>query len=147
HLLKNYRFVVTDVENRSVIDILRKRNKSVVIDYLSKLQDIDKVELAAMVMWRPYRDAVNMVITHAKVVIDKYHVVKLANDAIEEIRKDNRINVSAKARRQLMRDRYLLLKRRNDLNDFDGQIKLQVWTDMFPLLGQAYELKEQFFDI
>ena len=50
HLLKNYRFVVTDVENRSVIDILRKRNKSVVIDYLSKLQDLDKVELVAMDM-------------------------------------------------------------------------------------------------
>src|SRR5699024_4351811 len=81
HLLKNYRFVVTDVKNKSVIDILRKRNKSVVIDYLSKLQDIDKVELVAMDMWRPYRDAVNMVIPHAKIVIDKFHVVKLANEA------------------------------------------------------------------
>ncbi|MEI3599571.1 MULTISPECIES: ISL3 family transposase [unclassified Oceanobacillus] len=147
YLLKNYRFVVTDVENRSVIDILRKRNKSVVIDYLSKLQDIDKVELVAMDMWRPYRDAVNMVIPHAKIVIDKFHVVKLANEALEKIRKANRENVSAKERRQLMRDRYVLLKRRKDLNDFDDQIKLQVWTDMFPLLGQAYELKEQFFDI
>ena len=147
HLLKKYRFVVTDVENRSVIDILRKRNKSVVIDYLSKLQDIDKVELVAMDMWRPYRDAVNMVIPHAKIVIDKFHVVKLANEALEKIRKSNRENVSAKERRQLMRDRYVLLKRRKDLNDFDDQIKLQVWTDMFPLLGQAYELKEQIFDI
>lgn len=26
-------------------------------------------------------------------------------------------------------------------------MKLQVWTDKFPVLGQAYELKEQFFDI
>lgn len=46
-----------------------------------------------------------------------------------------------------MRDRYVLLTRRKDLNDFDDQIKLQIWTDMFPLLGQAYELKELFFDI
>lgn len=147
HLLKNYRFVVTDVENKSVIDILRKRNKSVVIDYLSKLYDIDNIELVAMDMWRPYKDAVNMVIPHAKIIIDKFHVVKLANEALEKIRKANRENVSAKERRQLMRDRYVLLKRHKDLNDFDDQVKLQVWTDMFPLLGQAYELKEQFFDI
>ncbi|WP_240452355.1 ISL3 family transposase [Virgibacillus sp. YIM 98842] len=147
HLLKNYRFVVTDVENKSVIDILRKRNKNVIISYLSKLKDIDKVELVAMDMWRPYKDAVNMVIPHAKIVIDKFHVVKLANEGLEKIRKANRQNVSAKERRQLMRDRYVLLTRRKDLNDFDDQIKLQVWTDMFPLLGQAYELKEQFFDI
>ena len=73
-MLKNYRFVVTDVENKAVIDILRKRNKSVVIDYLSKLQGSDKVELVAMDMWRPYKDAVNIVIPHAKIVIDKFHV-------------------------------------------------------------------------
>ncbi|SFM47455.1 Transposase [Salibacterium qingdaonense] len=147
HLLKNYRCVITDVENKSVIDILRKRNKDTVVSYLSKLQDIDKIELVAMDMWRPYKDAVNMVIPHAKIVIDKFHVVKLANEALEKIRKANRQSVSAKERRQLMRDRYVLLTRRKDLNDFDDQIKLQVWTDMFPLLGHAYELKEQFFDI
>ncbi|WP_102275594.1 ISL3 family transposase [Cytobacillus massiliigabonensis] len=147
HLLKNYRCVITDVENKSVIDILRKRNKDVVISYLSRLQDIDKIELVAMDMWNPYKSAVNLVIPHAKIVIDKFHVVKLANEALEKIRKANRQNVSAKERRQLMRDRYVLLTRRKDLNDFDNQIKLQIWTDMFPLLGQAYELKEQFFDI
>jgi len=147
HLLKNYRCVITDVENKSVIDILRKRNKDTVISYLLKLQNIDKIELVAMDMWNPYKSAVNTVIPHARIVIDKFHVVKLANEALEKIRKANRQNVSAKERRQLMRDRYVLLKRRKELNDFDDQIKLQVWTDMFPLLGQAYELKEQFFDI
>src|SRR5690625_2799892 len=147
HLLKNYRCVITDVENKSVIDTLRKRNKDNVISYLSKLQNIDKIELVAMDMRNPYKSAVNTVIPHAKIVIDKFHVVKLANEALEKIRKANRQNVTAKERRQLMRDRYVLLTRRKDLNDFDDQIKLQVWTDMFPLLGQAYELKEQFFDI
>src|SRR5690625_3261228 len=88
-----------------------------------------------------------MVIPHAKIVIDKFHVVKLANEALEKIRKANHQNVSAKERRQLIIDRYVLLTSRKDLNDFDDQIKLQIWTDMFPLLGQAYELKEQFFDI
>lgn len=100
-----------------------------------------------MDMWNPYKSAVNTVIPHAKIVIDRFHVVKLANAALEKIRKANRQNVSAKDRRQLMRDRYVLLRRHKDLNNFDDQIKLLMWTDMFPLLGQAYELKEQFFDI
>ncbi len=147
HLLKNYRCVITDVENKSVIEILRKRNKDHVLSYLSKLQDIDKIELVAMDMWNPYKSAVNTVIPHAKIVIDKFHVVKLANEALEKVRKANRQNVTAKERRQLMRDRYVLLTRSKDLTDFDDQIKLQVWTQNFPLLGQAYELKEQFFDI
>ena len=147
HLLKNYRCVITDVENKSVIEILRKRNKDHVLSYLSKLQDIDKIELVAMDMWNPYKSAVNTVIPHAKIVIDKFHVVKLANEALEKVRKANRQNVTAKERRQLMRDRYVLLIRSKDLTDFDDQIMLQVWTQNFPLLGQAYKLKEQFFDI
>lgn len=100
-----------------------------------------------MDMWSPYKSAINTVIPHAKIVIDKFHVVKLANEALEKIRKANRQKVSVKERRQLMRDRYVLLKRRKDLNDFDDQIKLQIWTEKFPSLGHAYELKEDFFDI
>lgn len=147
HLLKNYRCVITDVENKSVIDILIKRKKDTVISYLSKLQDVDKIELVAMDMWNPYKSALNSVIPHAEIIIDKFHVVKLANRALEKMRNANRENVSFKERRQFMRDRYVLLTRRKDLTDFGDQIKLQVWTKNFPLLGQAYELKERFYDI
>ena len=110
---KNYRCVITDVENKSVIDILRKRIKNTIISYLSKIQNIGKIGLVAMDMWDPYKSAVNTVIPSAKIVIDKFHVGKLANEALEKIRKANRQNVSAKERRQLMRDRYVLLTRRN----------------------------------
>jgi len=37
-----------------------------------------------------------------------------------------------------------LFDHRNCLDPF---VLKEVWTDKFPLLGQAYELKEQFFDI
>lgn len=69
-----------------------------------------------MNMWNPYKSAVNSVIPHAQIIIDKFHVVKLTNEALEGIRKaNNSQNVSAKERRQLMRDRYVLLKIRKTL--------------------------------
>ena len=34
-----------------------------------------------MDMWNPYKSAVNPVIPHAKIVIDKFHIAKLANEA------------------------------------------------------------------
>ncbi|WP_081799434.1 transposase [Neobacillus jeddahensis] len=67
-----------------------------------------------MDLWNPYKSAVNTVIPHAKIVIDKFHIIKLANKALEKIRKANRKNVSAEERRQLMRDLYVLLTRRKD---------------------------------
>jgi transposase len=61
--------------------------------------------------------------------------------------KRNRENITAKERRQLKKDRYVLLTRKSELNDFDDQLKLQLWTENFPLLDTGYELKEKFFDI
>lgn len=147
HLLRNYRCVITDVENKSVIDLLRNRNQDTVIRYLSKLPNRKRIKHVAMDMWNPYRRAVHTVLPDATIVIDKFHVVKMANEALEKIRKANRENINAKERRQLKKDRYVLLTRKSELNGFDNQLKLQIWTENFPLLGKGYELKEKFFDI
>lgn len=37
HLLRNYRCVITDAENRTIIDLLKNRNQDTVIEYLSQL--------------------------------------------------------------------------------------------------------------
>jgi transposase len=68
-----------------VIDLLRNRNQDTVIRYLSQLPDIDRIELVAMDMWNPYKRAVNTVIPSATIVIDKFHVVKLANEALQMV--------------------------------------------------------------
>jgi transposase len=147
HLLRNYRCVITDVENKTVIDLLRNRNQDTVIHYLSRFPNRDRIKHVAMDMWNPYRRAVHTVIPDATIIIDKFHVVKMANEALEKIRKANRENITAKERKQLKKDRYVLLTRKGELNDFDDQLKLQIWTENFPLLGKGYELKEKFFDI
>lgn len=147
HLLRNYRCVITDVENKTVIDLLRNRNQDTVINYLSRFPNRDRIKHVAMDMWNPYRRAVHTVIPDATIIIDKFHVVKMANEALEKIRKANRENITAKERKQLKKDRYVLLTRKGELNDFDDQLKLQIWTKNFPLLGKGYELKEKFFDI
>ena len=55
HLLRNYRCVITDVENKSVIDLLRNRNQDTVIHYLSQLPNHKRIKYVAMDMWNPYR--------------------------------------------------------------------------------------------
>jgi transposase len=147
HLLRNYRCVITDVENKTVIDLLRNRNQDTVIRNLSQFPNREHIKYVAMDMWNPYRRAVHTVIPGATIIIDKFHVVKMANEALEKIRKANRENITAKERRQLKKDRYVLLTRKSELNDFDDQLKLQIWMDNSPLLGKGYELKEKFFDI
>jgi hypothetical protein len=79
-------------------------------------------------------------------LIDKFHVVKMANEAVEKGRKDLRSKMNQGQIKQLKKDRYLMLKRRRDL-DATQEFLLSGWTANFPELDALYHAKERFFDI
>jgi len=146
HIIRKPRCVISNIEHQTIVDVLINRNKTTVARYLTKLKGKDKVQYVAMDMWNPYRDAVNTVLPQARIVVDKFHVLRMANQALETIRKENRAELPPKTRRQLVHDRFVLLKRNHDLNDRERLI-LSGWTQNFPRLGQAYDLKEAFYSI
>lgn len=145
HLIKP-RGVITNIKNNTAVEILKDRNKKTISDYLYRLKDRDTVQYVAMDMWRPYRDAVADVIPQAKVVVDKFHVLKMANESMESVRKSMRADLTLKQKRGLMHDRFILLRRESELTDQES-FNLDGWTKNYPLLGEAYRLKEDFFKI
>lgn len=110
------------------------------------MSEREKVEVVTIDMWRPYRDAAKDVLPAAKIIVDKFHVLKMANEATESVRRSIGKKQLDKIRRKLMNDRYVVLKRTGDLNDFD-KLSLDMWSKEFPLLGQAHRLKESFYEI
>lgn len=145
HLIKP-RGVISNIQNNTIVELLPNRNKETVVRYLYNLAGKDGIQYVAMDMWAPYRDACQAVIPQAKVVIDKFHVVRMANDALERVRKSLRESLTPKQRRGLMHDRFVLLKRERDLTDQE-QLLLSGWTRNYDELGEAYKLKEDFFKI
>lgn len=146
HILKKPRCVISNLEHRTVIEILPKRDKETVKSYLSKLPDKQIIKYVSMDMWQPYKDAINICFPKAKIIIDKFHVVRIANQALESVRKATRASLTDKQRRTLMHDRFILLKRAKEVK-MDELIILESWIRNLPELGKAYELKESFFDI
>lgn len=142
---KKSRAVFTDVEGRIPIDMLPTRKKTEVKKWLSEL-DTHRVKVVIMDMWKPYKDAVKEVIPDAVIVVDKFHVVRMANDALNKVRRSMKQTLPASQRRQLKRDRYILLRRRSDLDEQD-EFLLQTWIENFEQLGYAYASKEMFCDI
>ena len=145
HLIRP-RGVITNIANNTIVELLPNRNKDTIAKYFYKLDGRDRVQYVAMDMWRPYRDAARAVLPQATVIVDKFHVVRMANDAVESARKATRENLTAKQRRGLMRDRFVLLKRERDLTDQE-RLLMEGWTLNYPLLGEAYRLKETFYGI
>ena len=137
------RFIVTDLVDRKPIDMLIDREKSTVSNYLWKHRN-DPVEVVAMDMWKGYKNVVYEVYPNALIVVDKFHVVRMANEAVDKIRlRLSRDRVKAigqdwKRRKSLLRMRYKNLSEH-------GKYNLDMWLENEPDIKIAHNLKELFY--
>jgi transposase len=145
HIVKQMRCVLANVRERTVLDMLPTRTKQAVYRRLLQL-DRTEVKIVTIDMHRPYLEAAQAALPRALVVVDKWHVLKYANQGLETVRKGLRASLTPKVRRQLMHDRHILLKRRHTLNATE-QTFLHDWMERFPQLRAAYELKEGFYGL
>ncbi|MEG7202742.1 ISL3 family transposase [Pseudomonas aeruginosa] len=141
-----YRCVLINLEERTIIDVLPNRKKIVIHNYISNMRGRDRVQIVCQDMFHPYKDVSLELFPNATVIVDKFHVVRYANDAMDQIRKRIKRGLTVPQKRTLKGDRKLMLMRRRDL-DVWAHLKIKTWFDQFPELGTAYNLKEGFYNI
>lgn len=139
--------VICNGEKHTVIDLLPDRNKSTILEYFGTLKTPYAVEVVTMDMWAPYRDAVYQKLPNAVVVVDKFHVVKMANEALDSYRKALKEKIPKEVAKNLKSNRYLLLKREDQIRDYPNAGDLEAWFEQFPSLKTAYILKESLFKL
>ncbi len=76
HLIQP-RCVISNIQNNTIVNVLPNREQRTVATYLTGLEGKDAVQYVAMDMWTPYRNAVHAVLPDARIVIDKFHVVRM----------------------------------------------------------------------
>lgn len=143
HIMHGYRGVITNVKERTIVDLLRDRKKETVIRYLAGLPDSHVITHVAMDMWEPYREAVRVALPKATIVVDRFHVSRMASEAMERVRKLLGATIPQRSKLMLMGDRWLLLRNEKDL-DATQTILLQSTLGQFPTLKKAWEAKEGF---
>lgn len=146
HLLRAARGVLTNIGEKTLIDVLPNRNQESMRQRLLRMPARDRVELVAIDMWAPYRRVAEEVFPRAVVVVDKWHLTKYADQGMETIRKRHRAGLTAPMRKRLVKDRFLLLKRGANLRP-EQRLIMQTWTHHFPDLAAAYDAKEAFYAI
>jgi transposase len=147
HLNKVMRGVFTNVEQQTILELTETRSKKEVIRFMQSMCAYkENIEIVTTDMWRPYIDAVYETLPKAVVVIDKFHVVRYATQALDTIRKQFKDNLEKDQSRLLMKERFVLLKNKEDLTPEDIK-KRNKWFYLFPTLKEAYNLKEDFRDI
>ena len=140
---KEMRAIFTDIETSWPIELLPGRSSEAVVNFLGNLPGRKETEVVTIDMWKPYREAVAYTMPQAVIVVDKWHVQRLANDAMETARRRYQGLLKDKDRRELKRGKAIFLKAPYTLTDAE-LLNLDGWLKNVPELEGAYETKEAF---
>lgn len=120
HIRRRSRCVFTNIEEATILDMLPSWSYHSVYWFLvTHLKDRSAVEIVCLDMHQPYRLAVKAALPEAVLVVDKWHVLRMACQAVDAVRLALRSQMSDRKRRGLIRSRRLLLKRHTSLNALD----------------------------
>ena len=104
-----------------------------------------QIQAVAMDMWPAYIDAVSRHLTEALIVYDRFHITRILNENLSNIRRElYREETDVNHRKLLKGTRWLLLKNQSNLNDDkDEKKRLEQAIAVNKPLAAAYYLKEE----
>jgi len=141
----DYVTLAVDLDERRVLHVTEGKDKTAVKavkTYLeSKGINVNKVTDASMDMSPSFIAGVLEYFPKAEIHFDRFHVVKLLNEAMDKVRQMER-----KEHAELKGHKYTFLKNRNNLSE-SKQKALSELITLYPTLGEAYRLKELFNDL
>ena len=145
---EKYNCIITDPENRVVLDILPTRKMYDLVKYFKEFpkENRMKVELFVSDMWKTYFKVSETWLKNATQVVDKYHWIRQIIWAFERVRKEEQKKFPKSERKYFKHSRKLLLKRFDKLNDEQKQ-QVNIMLYKSANLNIAHWFKEDFLKI
>ncbi len=117
----DYATILTDVEQGRVLEVGQGRRKETVETLLDKTfskEQQQKIEIVVSDMWEAYLNVVKEKLPRAKSVLDRFHLVKYLQEAIDKTRRKE-----IKTEWELLKySKYVMLKNQQDLNEKQRQM-------------------------
>ncbi len=146
---KQYALVLSDLERHRVIAVLPDRLKETFEKWLDGLTEEERraIQVVSMDMWEAYRQAARKKLPRAKIVADRFHVMKQLNHQLDLLRRAIQRRAKKEGNEALYRvlkgSRWVLLKNRGELNP-EQEAQLCAILDISDELRDIYLLKEEF---
>jgi hypothetical protein len=145
--------VITDVERRLVLHVWnysRASNKKdpeaatrALVAMLQKMDGAAQVKYVIIDMSPQFRCAVEQVLPQAKIVIDRFHIQRTANEAMDNTRRRLHKELKKQVSEAKMCHAAMLRKRWSGLKEHQREY-LEGWFSQYPVLRTAYYAKEEF---
>lgn len=108
-----YNTVFVDLERRRITEVVETREKKPVRDYLRSLDG--SVEVVVIDLNEAYRWAIRRALPEARIVADKFHVIRLAQWALNAVRRRVRKVLKGDRTHGIWRRRWMLLRNYEDV--------------------------------
>lgn len=146
HLNKVMRGVITDIENRRILELTEDNLKRTIKATIQSMQGYKEIEIATMDMATGYRYAMQELVPNVLCIIDKFHVIQLVTRALDGVRIGFKNSISKQQKKLLLNDRWLLLSNKEDLAPKDITKRDTLFKN-YPDLLLPYYLKEGLRDV
>ena len=141
---EKYQSILTDAENKRILDILPNRYEGALIQYFKAFPSRFNVEFFITDMNPHFRSVAKACFPNAKIIADRFHVSRQASWAMERVRKNEQKKLSDKFRRYFKRSKYLLNKKTESLTEEELH-SLSLIFEISPRLADAYRFKNEFY--
>ena len=132
-----YATTFCDLRSHTIFDVVLGRSEASLEQYLQQLPGKDRVKIVCMDMASVYRAIVRKYFPNAKIVADRFHVIRLINHHFLACWRE--IDPTGSKHRGL-----LSLMRRHRHNLKPEQVdKLQAYFQQFPVLAEIYRFKQR----
>jgi len=138
-----YHTAICNLIEREIMEVVEGQGQQRVEKYLGSLPEPERVKGVAMDMHEPFRQAVQMCLPWAKVVVDKFHLIRHINGALDKVRSRLQGGSRRGKKQDLFKSRYTLLKGAERLADWE-RARLSQLFHRYPDLKRAWVLKESF---
>jgi transposase len=137
--------VVSDLETREPLWMGLERKQETLDRFFAEALPPRRrraVRAVCVDMWEPFAQSLRTHLPHARIVYDKFHVLRHASEAVDETRRAEFFRQGREARGLVRGKRWLLLRSWTHLDRDDRQSLRELFT-LNRRLAKAYLLKEQ----
>ena len=141
---QKYQVIITDSENKRIMDILPARTTPALLQYFYQfpMSERRKVEFVTMDMSMQFRSVIKTIFPKARIVADRFHMIRLVQWAMERVRKAEQKRLCHHSR-MFKSNKTILTKPYEKLTE-EELIKLEGILRCSPRLRCAYALKYAF---
>jgi transposase len=142
---KQFVLVISDISRKCILAVLPDREKQTLENWIESLsaQKRKAIRFVSIDMWRPYYHAVRGKLPHAKVVVDRFHVMKQLNTRLTQLRTKYQKQCDPETQKILKGSRWIIVRNRSELSEKQAD-QLNRILELCPELRTLYLLKEEF---